>query len=559
MRRSFLVCLACSTFAVPALADDIKVQSDIVEATVYTDRAALTRRAEVKIPAGSHTLIFEGLPANFYQDSLRADGRSRAKVTFGAVSHKRVSSADYIAPREKALNAQLVKLQDVRKSYQADKKALAVSKTFLESLGKNAALRENEKIAQVDLNPETWGAVSDNLTTKMAANLKRDLATDIQIRETSLQIQKVQAELNQLRTGQKQTHIVSLPFESDSATTLTVDLSYQIGGAGWRPLYDARLDVKNADLDLIQYGSVWQRTGEDWEDVKLTLSTAQPSRGAGLPKLNPQWVSIFEPRPQKRLQKSGQVMNMMADFAEVDSVSAAPAEDSLQRWRMLQEERVESKRAVVNTEGFVAEYAITGPATVKADGTQSKHLIGSFETENSLEVQVKPQYGLDAYLVAKTTLKGDASILPGQVSLFRDGAYIGKSNLPMLRPNDVQGLAFGIDDNVSVTRNILKDERSEAGIITKDAVIERHFTTEVKNLHKTAVKIALLETIPVSKDERVNVTIVNDKTTGGYAQDIEDRKGVMRWPLELEPQESAKVDLGWKVSWPKGKSLSGVK
>ncbi len=556
MRRLAYTLLVCSALSpISVMAEDINVSSSISTATIYTNRATLTRSAKLDIPAGAHNLVFNNIPLSIDVNSLRADGQSTGKVTFGAVTYKRASFEDFINPKEQELNASLQALQDQKKAFDAQKLALKVGRDFLENLGKTASLRENEEIAGLKLNSESWGAASDNLTLKMAQNLNQDLELDIKIRETNEKIKKVRNDLNQLRTGQKQSYTVTIPFESAKATTLTVDLDYQVSNAGWRPVYDARLDTKTGKLDLVQYGSVWQQTGEDWDDVKLTLSTAQPSRGASLPDLYPHWLSIYK-EPQRALQKSARSESfggaMLMDMAAAPMATNAEMADDVAM------ERVAIQSAQINTEGFVGQYEIKGPADVKSDGTQSKHLIGTFETDNQLQIQVKPQFDTNAYLVAKTTLKGEAPILPGQVSLFRDGAFIGQGNLPMLRQGDEQHLGFGIDDNIVVTRNTLKDERSETGMITKDNVIERHFVTDIKNLHKTAVELAILENTPVSKDERIRVEFIKTATTQGYETDINDKKGVTRWITKLEPKASVKINLGWKVSWPKGENISGL-
>jgi len=560
----YYICLSFTAvmFSISPLsvfAKDIDVTSKITAATVYNDRASVTRSAEVKILAGSHNLVFIGLPLGLFPNSLRVEGASKANVVFGALSHKRESSVDYIVPKEKELNAQLLALQDKNKIYRADKQSLQVARTFLENLGKQAVLRENEEIAKIDLNPENWGEAADSLYSKISENLNSSLALDFKIREVNNKIRKIQNDLNQLRTGQKQNYSVVIPFESDEPSTLSVDLSYQISGVSWQPIYDARLDVKTAKLELVQYGSVWQRTGEDWEDVALTLSTAQPSRGAGLPDLQPHWLSIYSPRPQKMMDKSrgfagmASVASVPVEMAEMDMVieesfAAAPVARKQARFQAAQ----------INTEGFVGEYKITGLATVKSDGTKSKLLIGGFETEDSLQVQIKPQISTDAYLVVKAKLKGDAPILEGQVNLFRDGAYIGQSHMRMLRPDDEIELAFGVDDNVTVKRNILKDERSEAGLITKDSVIKKNFVTEIQNLHKEVIQIAVLETVPSSKDQRIRVEILKDKTTAGYETDFRNIKGLTRWLGALNPQQKTAIKLGWQVSWPKGDNISGL-
>ncbi len=559
MQRIFYTLIFVATFSIAsnAQAEDIKVDSTIKSATIYADRATLTRRGTLEVPAGSHILMFEGMPINTYTNSLKAGGKAKGKVTFGALTHKRANAQDCIRPKERELNDTLLLLQDSRRVLGAEKKALKAGRTFLENIGKQAYLRENEDIAKLDLNPNDWANAADSLTLEIAENLKMALAMDVKIREVDGKIQKTQNDLNDLRTGQKQSYTVSIPVEVAAATTLTVDLDYQLPNVGWQPIYDARLETKTGSLELVQYGSVWQRTGEDWDDIEITLSTAQPSRGASLPELHPHWVSIFEAKQRGRTMMRKEMPQMMA----MDMAAGAPMESfaaNAAPKREMLEEKVHLQSAQINTEGFVGEYKIVGLSDVKSNGERSKHLIGTFETENKLQVQIKPQIDTSAYLVAQTTLKGEAPILPGQVNLFRDGAFIGQSYIPMLRQGDQQDLGFGVDDNVTVTRSMLKDKRSEAGMISKDKVLERTYVTEIKNLHKDPIEIAVFENAPVSKDERVRVEIVQNETTQGYKTDIDNKKGVMRWVTTLKSQEESEISLGWKVNWPKDTKISGL-
>lgn len=567
-RVALSVLLGGSIFiSLPAKAEEIVVDSHVVAATVYNDRANLTRSAKVEIPAGAHTLVFEGLPLNIFTDSLRAQGSSSADVVFGALEHKRDSSEDYIVPKEKELNAKIETLGDENKVHHADKRALITARTFLESLGRTSSLRENEEIAKLELKPGEWANAADSLTVKLAENIKADLALDIKIRTAQRKIEKLRNELRGLRTGHKQSYSVTLPLETSKATTLDVDLLYQISNVSWQPTYDARLDVKSGELELIQYGSLRQKTGEDWEDIILTLSTAQPSRGAGQPDLPSKWVSIYKAQHDRtRRSKGGNTFGFAANVK-----SSAPMLTMGDGMMLDEEEMIDGgmgiplekkeahfQSAKINTEGFIGEYVIPGPVDVKADGTKAKVMIGSFETENTLEVQVKPQLSTQGYLVAKATLKGEAPVLPGKVSLFRDGAYIGQSYTKMLRQGDETQLAFGIDDNISVTRKTLKDKRSESGMISVSSVLGRSFITRIKNLHKKPVSLVILETVPVSQDERISVSILKGKTSQGYESDVDDVKGLLRWATKLEPGKEAKVTLGWQVSWPKDQVISGL-
>lgn len=558
MVRALPLALFLAAFPVVSFAAEFETESDIRAVTVYTNRAKLTRQAVVDIPAGAHTVIFSDLPAGILTDSLRIEGKAQTEVTFGALAHKQSIKTDFAAPRERELNEKLEMLNDQRRALEAEKAALAAQKSFLENLGTQAGLRADEDIGEIDLKPDQWGAASETIRAGIADILGKDIALDIKLRALDKEIMQVQGEIGQLYTGQTITWQVSVPVETDAATKLTLDLSYQVENATWQPLYDARLETADAKLDFVQYGAVRQQTGEDWSNVALTLSTAQPHRGAGLPELQPLWVSVWDHEvsasPGGAISSRYRGAAMKQNLAEF----SAAADMAVPAAAPMEEQAAVFAAAEINTGGFVSEYKIPGPATVPADGTETKLMVGSFKTENKLQVQIKPQLSTEAYLVARSKLLGEAPILPGPVNLFRDGAYVGQSHLPLLRSGEEQELSFGIDDQVSVERRIVMDERSEDGVIARDNALERHFVTELQNLHAQPVGIAVLETIPVSQDEKLKVEIVKNATTPGYTADKDNIKGLLEWKMTMQPKEEKSVKLGWKVSWPKGHQLSGL-
>lgn len=545
-----------------AMADEFVADGKLRAATVYTGRATLTRTATIDLPAGAHTIVFNDLSPNLMPDSLRAEGKASATVTFGALSNKLVAGAELSAPREKELTDKLTGLEDQRNLIAAEKDALAAQLEFLRTLSKAGATRAQENIANIELKPEQWQGASKAILDSTNDVLKAQLTHDVSLRELDKQINQVNTELAQLRTGARNAYRVTIPVEVAAPTQLKLDLSYQIPGATWMPLYDARLDTRTSKLELIQYGAVSQNTGEDWTDIALTLSTAQPTRGAGLPELSPWWVNIFEPVAYNAERAR---FGAMDDAASGMALPAAPAMKAMSysSEMAVSQNGIEEKAATfvaaqIETGGFVGEYKIVGPSTVKADGTESKLMIGPFQVDSKMQVQVKPQLASDAFLVARATLKGETPILPGNVNLFRDGAFVGQSQLPLLKPGKERDLPFGVDDQVSIEYRILKDERSEAGVISRETTLTRHTLAKLTNLHTQPIELVVMQTTPVPQNKQITFKLIDDQTTPNFKMDADDVKGVMHWTLPLKPQEKTDVKLGWTLSWPKDQNISGL-
>jgi uncharacterized protein (TIGR02231 family) len=330
--------------------------------------------------------------------------------------------------------------------------------------------------------------------------------------------------------------------------------------ASWRPVYDARLNM-NADgkttLDLIQFGNVYQSTGEDWNDIELTLSTAQPHRSATLPALRPNWVSIYAENARSKMSLGtssgvGSSVNNYGGFetfAQADSAELAAAP--------VMQKAATHKGATIESNGFTVEYKIAGLVDVPSDGSESKLRIGNADIKHQMETHIRPQLSQNAFWVANVTLQGDAPLLAGEVSLYRDDAFIGKSSLPFLMPNKGHDLSFGINDQITVAMKPLKEERKEAGMVLSSNTLTKHLVTEVENIGTRATSIILQKHIPTSRNKELEVEIDNAHTTKDYVEDVDNLKGILEWKTSIEPSQEQEFKLGYELSWPKGYNIQG--
>lgn len=546
------------TFAVlPAYAADITAESTITAVTVYADRAAVTRTATVELPAGANTVVLSGLPQSLFSDSLRAEGESQGDVVLGAIENKVVSSIELAAPRERELNNKLQGLNDQRALIVADQQALQQKQQFLGTLSQQASLRARENIATIDLKPEQWSGAAATVGKEVADTLHALAAKNIEQRQLDEQIAAVQSELNQIRTDAHSAYQVKVPLESHGTTRLTLRVTYQVPNASWAPIYDARLDTSSGKLALTQFGEVHQQTGEDWSEVKLTLSTAQPARNATLPPLSPMWVSLYDPRMMEQASRRMAFESMASDSSSVGAAPAIMANMAAPAPEAPVMKVATFQAATLNAGGYVSEYSIPGTADILADGTGKKVMIGNLDVTSTLSAQIKPMLDTQAYLVATTKLGGEAPLLPGRANLFRDGAFIGNSDLAMLRPGEETEIGFGIDDQLVVKHNVVKDEQGENGVISRDSTRTRITVTDVQNLHRLPVTVSVVQTVPSSQNEDIKVQILPE-TRAGFEKDVDNITGQLRWTFPLQPQQKDSVRLGWTMSWPKGQSLNGL-
>ena len=167
-----------------------------------------------------------------------------------------------------------------------------------------------------------------------------------------------------------------------------------------------------------------------------------------------------------------------------------------------------------------------------------------------------PKLAPRAYLYAEIKNPGEAPLLPGPVSIFRDDAFTGTGALGLLRPGETHKFSFGIDERVAVTYRLAEGERSREGLINKERRQERLYRTEVVNHHAEPIEITVLDQLPVPRDERIKVELL-DQTTKPTQKDVEDRKGVLAWTETYQAGQERAIVFGYAVTYPEDQSLPG--
>ena len=545
-----------SFMATPDLqAAELDADSRITAVTVFPDRAQVTRLIEVPLPRGDTTLVVSGLPANLLGDSLRVEGEGSTRLLLGAVEARTRHGRAATQEEERRLKAEIEALGD-RKRLVADRiAALKFKQGVIEAIGVEFPKTKDENGASRLPDPKTW-AEAWNALGEGTAQVRAEIAKEeVAARALEREIAQKQARLSQIATGQTASVEARVAVEAAAAGTATLRLTYQVPGASWRPIYDARLEARTERVTLTQLGEVRQRTGKDWSGVALTLSTARPATGARAPELAAWFVDIFEEqryRSQQGARSEDDLMSLFKDQERKVGESSAAGEPLVAP----EQEPAERNTALVAAGEFAAEYRVPGRVDLPADNSTHKVRIQERETEAALSVRAVPKLSPQAFLLAEVTYGGEDALLPGPMAVFRDGAFIGNGRLDLLRSGETFKLSFGVDDRVRVTYRLAGGQRSSEGIIAKDRRVERRYEIEVANLHQRAMRIEIQDQLPVSRDERIEVELLK-ATTEPTAKDLDDKTGVLAWAYDYQPGETRKVTFGYAIEFPEKASVYG--
>lgn len=491
------------------LAADLDVEAPIGAVTVFLDRAEVTRVVTVPVPAGATTLVIDGLPASLLPDSVRASGLSDGAVAIGSVEVKSIFSDAAASAQERRLGGELEALQDQRRAIEDRIAAFRVQLDFIAAIGRDMPQTANAELVRGSMDPEKWRQAWTALGSGAAEAHAAIRLAEVERRAVDARIAQKSQELAQVQTGRSATVVARVNVEAEIGAQLTLSLSYQLGDAWWQPLYDARLETETGRLELVQIGQVRQRTGEDWSKVALTLSTAQPAAGAYLPELHSWFVGLTPARGpvESRIDEiddSGlrqrEELKTLLDGSLGTVAGGVP------------QSVAKSKTAELMATEFAAEYKIPGSASIPSDDAPHKLVIAEHDLTSKLAVRAVPKLAPAAHLFASFAHGGEEPLLPGQVSIFRDGAFVGTSAIGMLRPRETVVLGFGVDDKVRVDYRFETGAESAEGLFGGDRRVERRYRIEIANYHAKPIEITVLDQLPVSQDERVEVELLSGST-----------------------------------------------
>lgn len=542
----FVPALAPMLLAMPALAAEVPATLKLDQVTVNPAGAQVQRVGEVTVPAGTHEIIIDNLPAGIPASSIQVEGKAAPGAEIGTVdvSLIQLDPAQQMQGERKRLQDELDALSRDRARQERTRADADFRRATLERL--TASSGSSDKAA---MTPEQLMAVL-SLTSKELADISQTvLDAEAAIARIDERIGVVERKIAELAATPEARTRVAVQVAADAETKMTLSLSYSVPEAGWRPVYDARLKLpqdgaKSGSLELVSRALVYQQTGESWDDVALKLSTATVTGRTAAPELEPVAAG---PRPPVVAYNTGDAGTMAADEAEGKQVrramkqempGAAPAP-----------EPVRQREAEVLNAGFHAVYTIAGRSSIPNTGSAKSVRIGSTLATPDLRVDTAPMLDPQGYLTAVFKVAGETPMLPGEVSLFRDGVFVGKSRIGQSAPGEQVELGFGRDDLVKVVRRQLDDTAGSSGIITEQNTLTRRYVTAIENLHSFPVTVRMSERMPYSTHEDVVVEMLRE-TTAPTTTDPDNRRGIVQWDVPLQPAAKTEVTFGYKLTYP---------
>jgi uncharacterized protein (TIGR02231 family) len=522
-------------------AAELPATSAVDAVTVYPDGASVTRLITLDLPAGDNTAILKDFPLTLDPSSLRVEGEAGVKLTIGSLDARPPRAAPPANLPE--LDQRIEALRDERNSLQGAIDAANARRKFAERFANTAPTGIGEKGEARPI--AEWRAAFAAVGEEIAA-------ADSAIRDAQRKQRDLDREISRLEQDRAQKPPnrleVRIELAAAAATRATLRVTYAVRNARWMPLYDARLETGAKDrkptLELVRRAEITQATGEDWSNVALAVSTVRTARGGSAPELG----SLVVQYPQPARPVAG-----MMETPRMASRAAAPAaktaEDAEERFK------ADEQQATADVSAFQVVFRIPGRVSLNASEGAKSLRVSSVAIAPDLAVRAAPVRDPTAFLEASFKQAEDAPLLPGRVSIYRDGVFVGRGAMAAASKDETVRLGFGADDKVKIERTVLKRNEGSAGLIlTTSKTDERAFKTTIRNGHDFPIRISVEDQLPVSENEEIQVEML-PSTSAPTATNLRDRRGVLEWAFDARAGEVKDITFAWRIRWPKDKGV----
>lgn len=522
-----------------AAEQSIVAKSRISTVTVYSDRAMVTKVASVDLQPGVCEVRIENVPATIFEDSIRASGKGSAEAKITGLGIKKVFLERADDERVKVLEAEVRQLEDRDRELADTTNVLNAKRRFLESFGKYSSDKIEKEMALQKMDLQTWQNAISFLADGLNEINQKIHQAEIERRDLQGKLQAIKKQLQEIKTARPlEKRAISVDMEVMKAGNWELSLCYVVTDARWSSSYDARVMMKARELEMTYYGEVIQKTGEDWNDVELVLSTAKPAIGAKSPELPPWYLNIYEPIPLPELKgEDGGKMKALA--------YSAPREEL----EMVKKE----KWAVVETTPVSANFKIKKKENISGDGSRRKVTISVETLKPTFDYITIPKVAENVYVKSEVINPAGYPFLAGQVNVFQDADYIGKSSIGLIVPGETLTLDLGIDPNIRIKRELISRNK-EIGFFGKSGKVSYSYKITVENFKDSQENVTVVDQIPVSQDERIKIGI--DKIFPEPQE--KNPQGFLRWKFSISPKEKKEILLGFTIGYPSGVIITGL-
>lgn len=276
--------------------DTLLLRSKIKQVALFFTGAQITRSGEVNLRPGEQFVMIKGLSQFLRAGSVQVSGLDEVQLlslqttTLESFKPADTAAQERLEIKQKAIGRQIADLKHELSVYEQEEKILLA----------NSQIEQNRNAAV-----QTLREAADFYRQRLRElrKTRARIARDIEALQEELKL-VYQGMSRAAAIAEPVSHALLLSLRAPKALKINLVVSYFDEAAGWAPNYEFRVKQIGAPAELSYMAEVYQFGGENWEQVSLKLSTANPLMSSTKPELSP-WV-LGRTQPAIEEKKKGQ-------------------------------------------------------------------------------------------------------------------------------------------------------------------------------------------------------------------------------------------------------------
>lgn len=535
------------SFSIGLQANEQKVKSKINSVTVFRNGAQVYRKVWLNLKKGRTEVVFSKLARSINANSIQVSGKG--KFTILSVYH-RLNYLDRLKVNRRIKNLR-DSINDIKKDIQYIDNDISILNEEARMIKANIRIggtQNGVKVSELQAASEFFRKRIGEIYTAILNH--RFAKTEKQKLQS-----KLQKQLNTLsRSNVDAVSEIVVEVISQNTVKGSMSVNYLVNNARWNPEYDIRATKINEPIELHTRALIYQNTGVDWNNVKLTVSTGNPNRSGVIPSLYTWYLQYRDIRTKTRSLKKAKGYTQTYDMElDVDDVKIASESRSDKKivYSNFNASNSSNYTTAVNAQTNM-KYEISIPYNIPSSNKVSRVKVQKKLLDASYRYYCVPKLDQDVFLQARITGWEDLNLVSGNINVFFEGTYVSKSYLNANNFFDTLDISLGRDKSIVVKREKIKD-KSRNTFIGSNKKTVRAWNISIRNTKSEAIKLIIEDQIPLSRSKDVQVELL--KKSGAKLNAID---GKLNWDLELKGRTTKEIDFSYEITYPKNFYLTNM-
>jgi uncharacterized protein (TIGR02231 family) len=534
--KALALIFACFAMVVTIHAKEITKEVVVNQATVYLKGAKVTASAQVSLVRGKNFVRLENLPRDLNPNTISIS--LPKSVDMMSILPEFQTAKPFEADAE-----ELRLLDEIKKNNRQVEllnlqiKTLSAEKAIIDN---NKQIVTHEKMTNVEQLEKLTAFYAKKVleieNALFGLNEKRQELLD-KNRDINEKIQK-RRPVNRVLGYDV---VLELDTKTDQAAEITI--SYLVENAGWIPSYDIRAKSDKKAVEINYKGKIYQNTGQEWNNIKLSVSSYRPNLNTQRPILHPMYVMEFV-EPVYRQQAPATNANVYSNSYQ--GVAPSRAEEVQADYRLDDNLAEPATWNAVTDSPLSVIYELHRKHSIPSKAEPQHVLLDNKEVPADYVYHVVPSISCEVHLLAKVKNWNELNLMGGEAFLFLGDNFVGKSIINSNYSNDEFPIALGTDERIVVRRTRLAD-KSETKKLGNEEIGVHTYEITYKNNMGFDIVLEILDQLPVSLTPKI---VISESQYGDA--EYNETTGALLWKRELAAGKSGKINFSYKITHAKG-------